>query len=321
MDLGAYQNIDALDRLARDNGIDIPWCRGYRLMKDESVITQVEIDELKRINAIYITELLIDSDPFWCGSDEYADICIRVGAYHRRSKGYFLVPNNDKKGMGEYSGMEETDDAYTLVSKGRHPMELVYAEYANDMKHLANQARMAMVNTGKIQYSATAKKEYQNEVKSLLDKLDNSDLNRIKERTAQRKANVELQRKMKEYYEENGEKLKGEALKKIGQQALSKAREEVGSISRRERNVEITDREWEAIQAGAISENKLKSILNNADIDKLRERATPRSYNSLSTAQIGRAKAMAASNYTLEEIASKLGVSPSTISKALKGVK
>lgn len=217
--------------------------------------------------------------------------------------------------------MEETDDAYTLVSKGRHPMELVYAEYANDMKHLANQARMAMVNTGKIQYSATAKKEYQNEVKSLLDKLDNSDLNRIKERSAQRKANVELQQKMKEYYEENGEKLKGEALKKIGQQALSKAREEVGSISRRERNVEITDREWEAIQAGAISENKLKSILNNADIDKLRERATPRSYNSLSTAQIGRAKAMASSNYTLEEIASKLGVSPSTISKALKGVK
>lgn len=92
--------------------------------------------------------------------------------------------------------MEETDDAYTLVSKGRHPMELVYAEYANDMKHLANQARMAMVNTGKIQYSATAKKEYQNEVKSLLDKLDNSDLNRIKERTAQRKANVEVQQKM-----------------------------------------------------------------------------------------------------------------------------
>lgn len=226
-----------------------------------------------------------------------------------------------KKRTQESTKMEETDDAYTLVSKGRHPMELVYAEYANDMKHLANQARMAMVNTGKIQYSATAKKEYQNEVKSLLDKLDNSDLNRIKERTAQRKANVEVQQKMKEYYEENGEKLKGEALRKISQQALSKAREEVGSVSRRERNVEITDREWEAIQAGAISENKLKSILNNADIDKLRERATPRSYNSLSTAQIGRAKAMASSNYTLEEIASKLGVSPSTISKALKGVK
>lgn len=105
MDLGAYQNIEALDRLAKDNGIDIPRCRGYRLMKDEVVITQAEIDKLKRINAIYITELLIDSDPFRCGSDEYADICIRVGAYHRRSKGYFLVPNKDEKGMGEYSGI------------------------------------------------------------------------------------------------------------------------------------------------------------------------------------------------------------------------
>lgn len=105
MDLGAFQNIEALDRLARDNGIDIPRCRGYRLMKDEAVITQAEIDELKRFNAIYITELLIDSDPFWCGSDEYADICIRVGAYHRRSKGYFLVQNNDDKVMGEYSGI------------------------------------------------------------------------------------------------------------------------------------------------------------------------------------------------------------------------
>lgn len=105
MDLGAFQNIEVLDGLAKDNGIDIPRCRGYRLMKDEVVITQAEIDKLKRINAIYITELLIDSDQFWCGSDEYADICIRVGAYHRRSKGYFLVPNKDEKGMGEYSSI------------------------------------------------------------------------------------------------------------------------------------------------------------------------------------------------------------------------
>ena len=106
--------------------------------------------------------------------------------------------------------------------------------------------------------------------------------------------------------------------KKEGQKALSKYRNEVGSISRRERSIKITDREWEAIQAGAISENKLKSILNSADIDKLRERATPRSYNSLSTAQIGRAKAMASSNYTIEQIAKKLGVSKSTVSKYLK---
>ena len=54
--------------------------------------------------------------------------------------------------------MAETDDAYTLVSKYRHTMELVYADYANEMKNLGNKARIEMVNTGKIPYSSTAKK-------------------------------------------------------------------------------------------------------------------------------------------------------------------
>lgn len=217
--------------------------------------------------------------------------------------------------------MAETDDAYKLVSRYRHPMELIYADYANDMKALANQARMAMVNTGKLEYSASAKAIYKDEVKSLQSKLDNADYNRIKERAAQRKANAEIDRKKKAYYEEHGTELKGEALRKMSQQSLNKYRQEVGTVSRRERNIEITDKEWEAIQAGAISESKLNQILNTADIDSLRERATPRTYNSLSSAQVNRAKAMASSNYTLEQIAKKLGVSTSTVSKYLKGVK
>lgn len=216
--------------------------------------------------------------------------------------------------------MAETDDAYTLVSKYRHTMELVYADYANEMKNLGNKARIEMVNTGKIPYSSTAKKTYAVEVKSLMDKLDNSDLNKIKERSAQRKANAEISTKKKAYFEANGEELKGETLGKLSQQALNKYRQEVGSISRRDRNIEITDKEWEAIQAGAISENTLKRILAATDIDKLRQRATPKLVNTLSQAQINRAKAMAASNYTLDDIAKKLGVSPSTISKHLRGV-
>ena len=216
--------------------------------------------------------------------------------------------------------MAETDDAYSLVSKYRHAMELVYADYANDMKNLGNRARIEMVNTGKIPYSSAAKKTYATEVKSLMDKLDNSDLNKIKERSAQRKANAEISTKKKAYFEANGEELKGETLRKLSQQALNKYRQEVGSISRRDRNIEITDKEWEAIQAGAISENTLKRILAATDIDKLRQRATPKLVNTLSQAQINRAKAMAASNYTLDDIAKKLGVSPSTISKHLRGV-
>lgn len=60
--------------------------------------------------------------------------------------------------------MAETDDAYTLVSQYRHPMEGVYADYANSMKHLANQARIEETKAGKIAYNKEAKRKYQTEV-------------------------------------------------------------------------------------------------------------------------------------------------------------
>ena len=107
-------------------------------------------------------------------------------------------------------------------------------------------------------------------------------------------------------------------VRKIGTRALNKYRHEMGSVSRRERNIKITDQEWAAIQAGAISESKLVRILNNADIDELRERAMPKRTSTLSVAQKNRIKALSASNYTLAEIAKKIGVSTSTVSKYLK---
>ena len=220
------------------------------------------------------------------------------------------------------TNMMETDDAYTLLSDPRHPnpMEVVYADYANSMKALANRARLEMISTGKIEYDKNAKVIYKNEVKSLEDKLDNALLNKPKEREAIRLTNAEVGRKIKDA-EDTGEKLSKKDIKKLNQQALTKYRQEVGGVSRRERNIDITDKEWEAIQAGAISENKLKKILDNTDIDKLRERATPKTTVNLSTAKINQIKSMANSNYTTKEIADKLGVSPSTVTKYLKGGK
>ena len=211
--------------------------------------------------------------------------------------------------------MAETDDAYTLVSEGRHPMELRYADYANSMKALANQARKEMVSTGKIQYDKNAKSVYQKEVSSLMSKLNTALLNSTREREAQRRANVIVERK-----KQNNPDMTKEDIKKEKQRALSSSRKEVGSISRRDRNIDITDREWEAIQAGAISENKLKQILDNTDVDVLRQRATPRATTTFSTAKVNRIKRLAASNYTIDEIARKLGCSTSTVSQYLKGV-
>ena len=212
--------------------------------------------------------------------------------------------------------MAETDDAYSLVSKARHPMEILYADYANSMKSLANQARKEMMITGKIEYSREAKSKYQKEVDSLMAKLNNAKLNATKERAALRRANAIVNNKK----ELNPDMNKSD-IKKASQQALTKSREEVGAVSRRNRNIDISDDEWEAIQAGAISESKLKDILDNTDIDKLREKATPRTTNTLSDAKINKIKAMNASNYSLAEIAKSIGVSPSVVSNYLKGVK
>ena len=218
------------------------------------------------------------------------------------------------------TNMAEVDDAYELVSGMRHPMELLYADYANSMKSLANQARKEMVSTGKIKYDPKAKEVYSAEVISLMDKLNTASLNTPRERAAQRMANVEVNAKKAAYLEEHGTKMKPGDIKKASQMAISKYREEVGSVSRKDRAIKITDREWEAIQAGAISENKLKDILVNADVDELRKRATPRASTTISQAKVNQIKSMQASNYTIDQIAEKLGVSRSTVTNYLKGV-
>ena len=214
--------------------------------------------------------------------------------------------------------MAETDDANTLVSKYKHPMELVYADYANSMKSLANKARLEMANTGKIAYDRNARRVYQEEVKSLNEKLYKAELNVTRERAANRLAAATVDAK-KKAAEEAGNKMKPKDVKKAGQQALTKYRDEVGSVSRRDRNIVITDKEWEAIQAGAVSETVLKRILNNSDPDSLRQKAMPKTNNkAINQATANRIKAMS-SSYTIQQIADKLGVSTATVSKYLKG--
>ena len=235
--------------------------------------------------------------------------------YEKVNKKTGEITTVTKTRMQRSTKMAETDDAYSLVSDARHPMEVLYADYANKMKSLANESRITMTNTGKIAYSSTAKATYQAEVDSLMSKLNDALLNAPRERQAQLKANAEVQAK-----KAADPTMKPGDIKKVSQQALSKYRQEVGSIARSKRAIKITDREWEAIQAGAISENHLKKILDNTDVDSLRERATPRATTTLSQAKVARIKSLSSSNYTLSEIAKKLNLPTSTVSKYLKGV-
>ena len=212
--------------------------------------------------------------------------------------------------------MGEAIDARDLVSAKQHPIELIYADYANSMKALANRARMEYVKTGNLEYNRNAAKIYAAEVSSLESKLNDAKKNNPKERMAGRLAAAEVKRK-----QQDDPELKGEDLRKVSQRAITKYREEVGSVSRSKRNINITEREWEAIQSGAISDNRLRIILNNSDPDVLRQRAMPKTGRQPTKAQVMRMKALSNSNFTLKEIALKMNLSVSTVSKYLKGGK
>ena len=215
--------------------------------------------------------------------------------------------------MQKSTKMYETDDAFTLISKMRNPKEIAYAEYANKMKALGNEARKAMVNMQDIPYSPEANKKYAPEVARLNAALKVSLMNAPKERQAQVIANAAVQaKKASNPYMTNKE------IKKAGQQALDKARRQVGA---KRELIQITEKEWEAIQAGAISKSALQKILNNADMDVVKQMAMPRSTSKLSAAKINHIATLKASGYTNEQIANKLGVSTSTIVKYMKGDK
>jgi hypothetical protein len=209
----------------------------------------------------------------------------------------------------EVARLSTVDDMFT-VSSGTQ-QENAYAHYSNSMKALANQARKEYLTTGNLKYSPSANKAYQEQVSSLMSKLNEA----AKNAPLERMANAIASSKIKAIKNDNPDLTK-EDLKKIKNRELNNARASVGAGSK-DKKIVITDKEWEAIQAGAISDNRLTQLLRYSDKTVLRQKATPRSANQLSDAQIRRVKNLAASGYTYAEIAEKMGKSTSTINKYL----
>ena len=205
--------------------------------------------------------------------------------------------------------MAETDDARTLISDLQHPTEKAYAEYANQQKELARKARMELLRTGSIKRNPSAAKTYEHEVEQLKSDLKLAEMNAPRERRALALANSRAKAKI-----DADPTLKKDEIKKIKNREVLKAREEVGA---QRHEVKISDRQWEAIQAGAVSETTLAKILNHANPDRVRELATPRARKELSTGKIARIKALKASGYTNQEIASAVGCSISTVKNYL----
>ena len=199
--------------------------------------------------------------------------------------------------------MYEAKDAFTLSSGT--PKEAIYAAYANQLKALANTSRKEALNTPPLKYSPSAKNAYAQEVSTLSAKLNLALKNKPFERKAQLVANQIVALK-----KQDNPDLDPEHLKKIKGQALTEARYRGGADKV---SIKITTREWEAIQAGAVSNTKLSQILDNTSDELVKQLATPRTKKGLSSAKQSIAKAMLANGHTQADIADRLGVSVGVI--------
>ncbi len=202
-----------------------------------------------------------------------------------------------------------TDNAHDLSSGTR--IERVYADHSNRMKALANTSRLALLDTPKIVRSPSATKHYAKEVASLNSKLTLAISNRPLERQAQILGTALYRAKL-----EANPNVDNESKRKFKNQALQEARHRTGATAHQ---IKFTQEEWNAIQAGAISENKLVQMLQKADIKSVRELATPRNKILMTPTKMVRAQQMADNGYTRAQIADQLGVSLTTLETSLNG--
>lgn len=190
-------------------------------------------------------------------------------------------------------------------------VEQHYVDYANGMKNLANQARAAARSTPNLQQSPSAKQTYASQVESLSAKLNAAEMNRPRERQAQMIAASQVNQMKRD----NPDMSRDEE-KKARTRATERARNAVGANKKAVR-VDITPIEWEAIQAGAISDSMLSQILANTDMDKVRNYAMPRESKSLSASEASRIVSMYNRGMTYADIAAAVGVSVSAVQSAV----
>jgi orotate phosphoribosyltransferase-like protein len=210
--------------------------------------------------------------------------------------------------------LAEAVDARSLMSGPDHVgtvMERLYADHSNKLKDLANRARLESTRTPTTKQSPTARVTYAKEVASINAKIDLARRKAPLERKAQRSAKSEM--KERKAYNPN---ISDDSLNKMEYQALEKARARLG-IKKDKDEYHITDSEWDAIQANAISPSKLSEMLRYADIDHVRKLATPKDQPLMTPANTSRARLMAEQGYTRGEIAQTLGVSLTTLENSI----
>lgn len=235
---------------------------------------------------------------------------IRSDAYNKAMDDGYAEPAQENIPI-----MSAVKDARVLSSG--HPIEEEYADYANKLKAMANQARKAYANTKDNPKDSAAAAEYDEEVKSIKAKIAVAATNAPRERRAQILANAYVHQITQEHPELLDKNHKKE-LRRIKQRAIADARDQVGAKGKDTR-VDISDREWEAISKNAIAGSTLNELMRYADADKLRERAMPKATTVVSPAKVAQIKALSANGFSNADIAERTGLSISTIHDYVSG--
>jgi hypothetical protein len=245
------------------------------------------------------------------GAKIYENTGRTVSKYDPKTKTYLpeKVPRMEK-----VKRLELTDDAFTLVRDRNDPVERMYAEHANRMKALANEARLRSYRTPDPQVNKRAKDIYKAEVDKLTADLKAAE----KQKPLDRRANVIAGATVKAKRQEDPMlRDDRDALKKVERQAKAAARARLGL---EKPVIDISDRQWDAIQSGAVSSSRLRKILDYADPHQVEKLALPKGNPVMSNAITARAKAMLATGATNADVAAALGIPLSTLkSAALRG--
>lgn len=218
-----------------------------------------------------------------------------------------IIRYEEKPRQQTSTKLAETKNAFDLSSGTR--MEAIYATYSNRMKAMANNARKEYLTTGDFKIDPQAKKKYASQVQKMVADLNAAKMNA----PLQRQALVIANERVKTIREDHPEYDKDD-LQKISRREVKRARAIMGI---EDKTIHLTQDEWDAIQAHAVSANRLSEILQYADAEEVRKFATPRNENKLPTWSINRAKALLAQGLTNKEVADALGISESTLSHNL----
>lgn len=205
-----------------------------------------------------------------------------------------------------------TDDAFDLVRDPNDPVERMYASHANEMKALANKARLQADRIANPAVNRQAKEIYRSEVDKLVSDLKAAE----QQRPLQRRADVIAGAFIKARRQDDPTLREDrDRLKKVERQARAAAR---ARLNITQPVIEITDRQWDAIQSGAVSASRLSKILKYADPKRVEELSMPRKNTVMTRAVLARAKAMLAAGATNADVAAALGVSQSTLRSAFR---